>query len=68
MLYKSNAEMSTKEHNEHLKKLQSLSSKILTSKKSASAFLVSAGIHTKSGNLTKPYLSPSKPRQTPSHK
>lgn len=60
--------MSTKEHNEHLEKLKSLSSKILKSKESASAFLFSAGIHTKSGHLTKPYLAPSKPKQTPTHK
>lgn len=60
--------MSTKEHNEHLEKLKSLSSKILKSKKSASAFLVSAGIHTPGGNLAKPYLSPSIPKQPTTHK
>ncbi|WP_332454191.1 hypothetical protein [Chryseobacterium aquaticum] len=59
--------MSTKEHNEHLEKLKSLSAKILKSKKSASAFLVSAGIHTKSGNLTKHYTTPSQPRQPVKH-
>ncbi len=60
--------MSTKEHNEHLEKLKSLSSKILRSKESASAFLVSAGIHTKRGNLAKPYLAPSAPKQDPTNK
>lgn len=58
----------SKEHNEHLKKLKSLSSEILRSKESASAFLFSAGIHTKRGHLTKPYLAPSKPKQNPTQK
>ncbi|WP_241282443.1 hypothetical protein [Chryseobacterium timonianum] len=60
--------MSTKEHNEHLEKLKSLSTKILKSRESASAFLVSAGIHTKNGNLTKHYITPSQPKQPVRHK
>ncbi len=55
--------MSNREHNQHLEKLRSLSKKILKSKESASAFLVSAGIHTKNGNLTKHYTTPFLPKQ-----
>lgn len=47
--------MSEKEHKEYLLELKSLTEKLLKSKKRSQDFYKSAGIHTKSGNISSAY-------------
>lgn len=47
--------MNSKEHKEYIKALRAYSQKILESEENTKRFLVEAGIHTKTGRLTKAY-------------
>lgn len=47
--------MTNKEHEQYIKELKSLTGKLLSSKEESQKFYQSAGIHTKSGNLTSGY-------------
>lgn len=52
--------MTTKEHEQYIKELKSLTAKLLKSKEESQRFYKSAGIHTNSGNLTSGYKVTSK--------
>lgn len=49
--------MNSKEHKEYIEALKVLTSELLESKEASQKFYKSAGIHTKSGNLTTNYNS-----------
>lgn len=51
--------MNNKEHQEYLKELKAVTSKLLASKKASKAFYISAGIHDKNGQLNDMYVSES---------
>jgi hypothetical protein len=50
--------MNDKEKKEYLKELKRFSKELLSSREKSRQFLIDAGIHTKTGRLTKPYRSP----------
>jgi len=50
--------MNDKEKKEYLKELRKFSKQLLASKERSRQFLIDAGIHTKTGRLTKPYRAP----------
>lgn len=52
--------MSDKEHKEYLLELKSLTEKLLKSKEDSQEFYKSAGIHTKSGNISSVYSETTK--------
>ena len=47
--------MNDKEKKEYLKELKKFSKELISSKEKSRKFLIDAGIHTKTGRLTKPY-------------
>ncbi len=53
--------MNKKEHTEQLADFKKITNEILSSEKETRAFLVKAGIHTKTGRLTKHYSESKSP-------
>ena len=51
--------MNNREHQEYIKQLKAVTSKLWASKKASKAFYVSAGIHDENGQLTDMYVSES---------
>lgn len=49
--------MTDKEHQEYIKQLRAVTSKLLATKKASQAFYISAGIHDEKGNLNSMYTS-----------
>jgi len=50
--------MDKKEQKEYIKELRKFGKELIGSKEKAEKFLQDAGIHTKTGKLTKPYKKP----------
>ena len=50
--------MDSKEQKEYIKDLRKFGKELLSSRKKAEKFLQDAGIHTKTGRLTKEYREP----------